>query len=277
MGNLLGENAFGGLIPRAKATACKIRNYNLKKFKKAQQTPRPPAPEPGRPPDGLPPIPPEIPDPDPAPPPVENPGDMPVPPITDPDVVEPGESNPGHIPTRVFDEPQRLDEFAGLTLALAGSRRRDENSNLFPNPELESNTTVADAAIPSNEGDVKPRATQNDRPSQKWRIAMASIKPVEEATQDFSADLAALRDDVAKLTSSVSDFIHSHTAATTSTVVDAVDNARQKISDTASKAQDRVVGTSADIESTIERNPLAAVLIAMVAGLLVGLLSRGRK
>jgi hypothetical protein len=57
---------------------------------------------------------------------------------------------------------------------------------------------------------------------------MASIKPVEDATQDFSADLAALRDDVAKLTSSVSDFIHSHTAATTSTVVDAVDNARQK-------------------------------------------------
>jgi hypothetical protein len=124
MGNPLGENAFGGLIPRAKATACKIRNYNLKKFKKAQQTPRPPAPEPGRPPDGLPPIPPEIPDPDPAPPPVENPGDMPVPPITDPDVVEPGEPNPGHIPTRVFDEPQRLDESAGLTLALAGSRMK---------------------------------------------------------------------------------------------------------------------------------------------------------
>jgi hypothetical protein len=101
------------------------------------------------PPDGLPPMPPEIPDPDPAPPPIENPGNMPVPPITDPDVVEPGEPNPGHIPTRVFDEPQCLDESAGLTLALAGSRRRDENSNLFPNPALESTTTVADAANPS--------------------------------------------------------------------------------------------------------------------------------
>ena len=58
---------------------------------------------------------------------------------------------------------------------------------------------------------------------------MANIKPVEEATEDFTADLAALRDDVAKLSSSVSDFIRSQTAATTNTVADAVDNARQKI------------------------------------------------
>ena len=89
---------------------------------------------------------------------------------------------------------------------------------------------------------------------------MANIKPVEEATEDFTADLAALRDDVAKLSSSVSDFIRSQTAATTKTVADAVDNARQKISDTASKAQDRVAGASTDLEATIERNPLVAVL-----------------
>ena len=106
---------------------------------------------------------------------------------------------------------------------------------------------------------------------------MPSIKPVEEASQDFTADLASLRDDVAKLSSSLSEFIRTHSAATTTTVSDVVDNARQKISDTASKAQDRVTGASTDLATTIERNPLAAVLIAMVAGILVGLLSRGRK
>jgi ElaB/YqjD/DUF883 family membrane-anchored ribosome-binding protein len=106
---------------------------------------------------------------------------------------------------------------------------------------------------------------------------MPSIKPVEEASQEFTADLAALRDDVTKLTSSVSEFIRTQTAATTNTVFDAVDNARQKISDTASKAQDRVTGASTDLATTIERNPLAAVLMAIVAGILVGLLSRGRK
>jgi ElaB/YqjD/DUF883 family membrane-anchored ribosome-binding protein len=93
---------------------------------------------------------------------------------------------------------------------------------------------------------------------------MASIKPVEEVSQDFAADLAALRDDVAKLTSSVSEFIRSQTAGTTSTVLGAVDNARQKISDTASKAQDRVAGARTEFETTIERNPLMAVLVAMV-------------
>jgi len=106
---------------------------------------------------------------------------------------------------------------------------------------------------------------------------MASIKPVEEATQDFTADLAALRDDVAKLSSSISDLIRSQTAATTNTVADAVDNARQKISDTASKTQDRVAGASTDLEAAIERNPLSAVFIALVAGIFVGLLTPGRK
>jgi ElaB/YqjD/DUF883 family membrane-anchored ribosome-binding protein len=93
------------------------------------------------------------------------------------------------------------------------------------------------------------------------------------ASQDFVSDLAALRDDVAKLSSSVSGFIRSHTAATTNTVFDAVDNTRQKISDTASRAQDRVAGASTELETTIERNPLMAVLVAMVAGILVGILA----
>ncbi len=95
---------------------------------------------------------------------------------------------------------------------------------------------------------------------------MTSSKP-----DDFAADFAALRADVAKLTSSVSELIRTHAAATTNTVFDAVDNARQKVSDTAGKAQDRVAGASRDLETTIEHNPLAAVLIAMVAGLFIGI------
>ncbi len=95
---------------------------------------------------------------------------------------------------------------------------------------------------------------------------MTSSKP-----EDFAAELAALRHDVTKLTSSVSEFIRTHSAATTNTVFDAVDNARQKVSDTASKAQDRVAGASRDLETTIERNPAAAVLVAMVVGVFVGI------
>jgi ElaB/YqjD/DUF883 family membrane-anchored ribosome-binding protein len=101
---------------------------------------------------------------------------------------------------------------------------------------------------------------------------MTSTKP-----EDFATDLAALRDDVTKLTSSMSEFIRSQTAATKNTAFDAVDNARQKISDTAGKAQDRVAGASADLGKTIEQNPLMAVLIALMAGVLVGMLSRTGK
>ena len=95
---------------------------------------------------------------------------------------------------------------------------------------------------------------------------MTSSKP-----EDFTADLAALRDDVTKLTSSVSEFIRTQTAAASNTAFDAIDNARQKVSDTAGKAQDRMTGASRDLETTIEHNPLAAVLIAMIAGLFIGI------
>lgn len=106
---------------------------------------------------------------------------------------------------------------------------------------------------------------------------MASIKPGGETSQDFSADLAALRDDVAKLSSSLSEFVRTQTATTTNTVFDAVDNARQKVSDAANKSQDHAAGASTDLETSIEYKPLLAALIAMVAGILVGLLNRGRK
>jgi ElaB/YqjD/DUF883 family membrane-anchored ribosome-binding protein len=252
----------------------RTRGIVLQHFERLQQAPKPPSPEPGYPPGNVPPPPPEIPVPDPAPPPVENPGDMPLPPITDPDVVTPGEPNPGHTPTRVEGILQILNEsMIGDPMADGSSSNQDRN--LSSDLELESITTNTSAAIPLAERER--RAAVNDKTTHKWRIAMASIKPVEEATQDFSADLAALRDDVTKLTSSVSEFIRSHTVASASSVADAVDSAKQKISDSASKAQDRVTETSADLESTIERNPLAAVLIALVVGLIVGLVSRGRK
>jgi ElaB/YqjD/DUF883 family membrane-anchored ribosome-binding protein len=56
-----------------------------------------------------------------------------------------------------------------------------------------------------------------------------------------------------------------------------LDSTRRKISDTATDAQDRVAAISSDLESTIERNPLTAIFVAIGAGILIGLLSRSRK
>lgn len=105
---------------------------------------------------------------------------------------------------------------------------------------------------------------------------MTSVKPDE-----FIVDFAALRDDVAKLSSTVTDFIRSQTAATRNTISGAADSTRQKVSDTVSKAQDRVAGASADLEKTIERNPFGAVIVATLAGvfagIMLGMLSPSRK
>jgi ElaB/YqjD/DUF883 family membrane-anchored ribosome-binding protein len=259
----------------------------LEKFElsHAQQVPKPPAPGPGN----IPPLQPDIPVPDPTPAPIENPGDQPFPPITDPDVIEPGEPNPAHTPMRMRGLKRKTQRSSAPK---GNANSRNERSNLFPSSELELGIMEATLADPSNADGVIASASVNDLTPRNWRIDMSSMKPVQEASQEFAADfaalrhdvtkelgadLAALRDDVTKLTSSMSEFIRTQTAETTNTVFDAVDNARKKISDTASKAQDRVAGASTDLETTIERNPLVAVLIAMVAGILVGLLSRGRK
>ncbi len=106
---------------------------------------------------------------------------------------------------------------------------------------------------------------------------MPMTKPIEEATQDFAADLAALREDITKLTMSVTELVRSQATTTADSVFGAVEHARRKISDTASDAQDRAGAISSELESTIERNPLTAIFVAIGAGILIGLLSRSRK
>jgi ElaB/YqjD/DUF883 family membrane-anchored ribosome-binding protein len=102
-------------------------------------------------------------------------------------------------------------------------------------------------------------------------------EPTLEATQDSSADLHSLRDDISKLTAAVTKLVKAEASATTDAVYGAVDATRQKLVDGASDARQRLAGASSDLEATITRNPLTAVLIALGAGLIIGWLSRSRK
>ncbi len=106
---------------------------------------------------------------------------------------------------------------------------------------------------------------------------MQMTKPIDEATQDFTADLAALRDDITKLTLSVTDLVRSQATSTADTMLSAVDTARRRVSDSAIDAQDRVTALTSDLETAIERNPLTAIGVAVGAGILIGLLSRPRR
>jgi ElaB/YqjD/DUF883 family membrane-anchored ribosome-binding protein len=123
--------------------------------------------------------------------------------------------------------------------------------------------------------------------------------PRDQGGSQVSADLAALRDDFAKLSASVADLVKAQAGQASAAMRSAVGDARERLAsstaetrerlagraadaqaramDKAAAAQDRFLAATADLESTIERNPLIAVLIALFIGLLMGTLSRSRK
>ncbi len=132
---------------------------------------------------------------------------------------------------------------------------------------------------------------------------MADSKHFQQASQDFASDLAALRDDIAKLTGSVSHLLRGRINSTSDrasgaysqtrdnlsgragdlsdrandlrdTFASRTNDLRDHLSNRAAEAQDRFGAFSSDVETKIERNPLTAVVVAAVAGLLMGLLSR---
>jgi len=113
---------------------------------------------------------------------------------------------------------------------------------------------------------------------------MGSLKSVSEEYENLGSDIAALRDDVAKLTSSVTSFLRSQTGSVQGkasdfyeAASDAMSDAQKKMSLTASQAQDRMLSAKEDVGAAVERNPFMAVFIAMTAGLIVGMISRGWK
>lgn len=94
---------------------------------------------------------------------------------------------------------------------------------------------------------------------------------------DLGEDLTSLRNDVAKLSTSVAELVRDQASSAASTFVGAVDQARQKVSETAGDAQVRMRSTAGDLEATIERNPLTAIMVALVTGLILGLFTRATK
>jgi ElaB/YqjD/DUF883 family membrane-anchored ribosome-binding protein len=109
------------------------------------------------------------------------------------------------------------------------------------------------------------------------------IKEIKDSkpAQDLAADLSALRDDFAKLSGAVRELLQARATSTTRRVVGVVDDARQKLSDEMGDAKDHLeshLGTlTADVETTIERNPLLAVLVGAAIGFVIGLVSRPHK
>lgn len=98
-----------------------------------------------------------------------------------------------------------------------------------------------------------------------------------QVSSDLAADLAALRDDISQLSTSVLELVQQQAAAAKTQVFGAVDDARQKFADQSADARDRIGALTSDLENTIERNPFAAIFAGALAGFLIGILVRPAK
>ena len=98
----------------------------------------------------------------------------------------------------------------------------------------------------------------------------------EAAGGDIATDLAALRQDVARLAESMSALMQGEAQGAAQRVTDVVDHAKATLSGSAAGMASRATAAGEEIEARIERHPLTAVLIAFGVGMALGLMSRSR-
>jgi ElaB/YqjD/DUF883 family membrane-anchored ribosome-binding protein len=110
-----------------------------------------------------------------------------------------------------------------------------------------------------------------------------ATKPNEAA--DVNAELATLRADIARLSDSIAQLLQREAdeAATrirtgvgraADVVTSVADDVKRTGRQMAADAQEGVRSATSELEASIERNPLTAVLIAAGVGLVFGLMSR---
>jgi ElaB/YqjD/DUF883 family membrane-anchored ribosome-binding protein len=88
-----------------------------------------------------------------------------------------------------------------------------------------------------------------------------------------AVDFSSLRDDIAKLTQTVTNLVQKQAYSTRDQVMGAVGSAADNISQSSSDAQDKLMSLEADVGARIRRNPWTAIAIAALAGLLIAKLS----
>jgi ElaB/YqjD/DUF883 family membrane-anchored ribosome-binding protein len=104
-----------------------------------------------------------------------------------------------------------------------------------------------------------------------------AISPTETAASTVAEDLKSLRDDVARLNTSVAQLLRQQTGAAADHVRSAMEDATDQLAASASDLKAQAQAATSDLEATITRNPLSSILISMLAGLLLGLWSRGSR
>jgi ElaB/YqjD/DUF883 family membrane-anchored ribosome-binding protein len=105
--------------------------------------------------------------------------------------------------------------------------------------------------------------------------AWGSAKDAAKEMTDTGSipDLSRLRDDIAKLTQTVSDLAQKQVASSRDQVASAVGAAGDSLTQSAAVAQDKFAAVEGDVEARIKKNPWGAVAVAGLIGLLIGKMS----
>jgi ElaB/YqjD/DUF883 family membrane-anchored ribosome-binding protein len=98
----------------------------------------------------------------------------------------------------------------------------------------------------------------------------------EGAAPDMTADLAALRQDVAHLTETIGALLQGRAHGAAQHVSEAVDDVAARVASTAAGVTSRVGAAAGELEAGIERHPLTAMLISFGIGMALGLMTRAR-
>ena len=106
----------------------------------------------------------------------------------------------------------------------------------------------------------------------KARSAVGNAKDaISEGIDAVSAlDFSSLRDEITKLTQTVSDLTQKQVSAGRDQMVSAMGAAGDGLSQSAGMAQDKFVAVESDVEARIKKNPWGAVAVAGLIGLLIG-------
>jgi ElaB/YqjD/DUF883 family membrane-anchored ribosome-binding protein len=104
-----------------------------------------------------------------------------------------------------------------------------------------------------------------------WASAKDAAK--EMAGSGSIPDLSGLRDDIARLTQTVSDLTQKQVASSRDQVAGVVSAAADSLSQSTAVAQDKFAAVEGDVEARIRKNPWGAVAVAGLIGLLIGKMS----
>ena len=109
----------------------------------------------------------------------------------------------------------------------------------------------------------------------KAQSAVGSAKDAVASGVDAvsSIDLSGIRDEIAKLTQTVTDLVQKQASTTRDQVMGAVGAAGDNLSQSASAAQDTLISMEEDMGTRIRRNPWSAVAVAALVGVLIGKMS----